>query len=155
MRVRSEGALDAVEVALTRVENVLRAPDWLAHLRAQTEVPQRIDDAVDQVLRVDLAIGTELGVRRNKVAELARDRLRKLGVESTATKLDDLLVQLVARARVADATPDRSALPTMKLAFGATVAAALLGLIFGWGIEPTILIVIATVLFIAAIFREP
>ncbi|MBL8951659.1 MAG: hypothetical protein JNK82_12835 [Myxococcaceae bacterium] len=99
--LRSEGALEAAEQALGRVERALSAPDWLMFVRDGALGQERVDDAVDAVLRVDLAFGTELSTRRNRAAELARRKLRELGVESRATRLEDLLAQLVARASTA------------------------------------------------------
>jgi hypothetical protein len=145
VQTRSEGALQAAEGVLSRLTDALTAPDWLMRVRGQMVLPDRIDDAVAQVLRVDLAIGTELATRRNKVAELTRGRLRELGVEPTATRLDDLVSQLVARARVAEPRPPAPP----RVALGLVLAASFAGLMFAWGREPLWLAIVASIALVA------
>ncbi|MBL8958075.1 MAG: hypothetical protein JNK82_45295 [Myxococcaceae bacterium] len=121
---RSEGALEAAERALTRVENGLGTSEWFAYARAQTRMPRLLDEAIEQVARVDSGTGAGLRARYDRCRRLARRRLERLGSTSDATRLDDLLAQLVARARQLDELPPMQ-LPLRELVFGACALGAL------------------------------
>jgi hypothetical protein len=101
VRIRSEGALDSVEDAIRRyekIEELLRFPVESVH----HELPSAaVDEAA--VARLDALDGEpvrRLAALRRRVAEAARAQLRKRDIEPTATGVEDLLAQLIARSNV-------------------------------------------------------
>ncbi len=104
---RSEGALDTVDDAVLRTEiliRLLREPDWLFRIREAPELIREevereklLDEAVARVQKLDASATEPLAAARVRLAKVAASRLRELDVESTASKLEDLLAQLVAR----------------------------------------------------------
>lgn len=104
---RSEGALDTVDDAVIRTDllvRLLREPDWLfrvreapALIREEVEREKLLDEAVARVQKLDASAVEPLTAARARLAKIAASRLRDLDVDSTASKLEDLLAQLVAR----------------------------------------------------------
>jgi CRP-like cAMP-binding protein len=159
VRTRSEGALDGAELALRHVENGLNTTSWFAYARAQTRMPERLDDAIEQVARLDARAGAELRRRYARCLRLARKRLTRLGAEPTATRLEDTLAQLVARARQLDAPPRQA--PSRGLLLGGAAASALTGALVStyspWHLEAGVVAIVFAVLGVLLIIgnRDP
>lgn len=108
LATRAEGALTVVETSLAHCEHLertLKTMDWLQQLRAEPSLLRdevgreaELEKAVTRVHKLDPDALKPLGAVRRRLARLASRRLRDLGVEPTATKLEDLLAQLVSRA---------------------------------------------------------
>lgn len=157
VRTRSEGALDAADLALTHVENGLSTSMWFAYVRAQARMPERLDDAIEQVARLDARAGAELRERYVRCLKLARKRLKRLGSAPTTPRLEDALAQLVARARQLDAPPPMTP-PSRGLVFGVAaagaLAAALVSIYSPWHREPAFVAMGFALVAYVMLFRD-
>jgi hypothetical protein len=124
VRVRSEGALDEVEQAIAKYEQIERLLRFSVE-SAVAELPSvRLEpSAIVRLERLDDAPVQRLREVQERVAELARKQLRDRNIVPTSSSVDDLLAQLIARAHVRQPAKPRRRAPRAVISWGLWISA--------------------------------